>query len=260
MMNMIQWIGRKSYPKTMKIKTKKKIDGEIKQNLNPRLHTNYNTMSSAPKKYIPPSMRGSTEATSSAASQPSSRWTYTSRDASGSEQSLRNTSQASRVAPELAPAIIAPAARNPLGFNSKKPALSSQDEFPTMGAAAPKPAVNAWSNSKPTFAEMSRAWAEKKKQEDEEKKAAAEKQASIDRELRAQQEKEQKERRHLMMSIHSLQQQKIVTRVDKYDIGGNEDEYHDSDSISSEEYVDEEVDEEVVDDTWERSRGKHDYY
>lgn len=219
------------------------------------------------KAYVPPSMRRFTTEDKPAADdkpfKPSSRWTYTSRDASGQEQALTNTSLASKMAPELAPAIIAPIQRDRPSTRNH-PALASEDEFPVMGKKPTTSATvsNPWS-AKPSFASLSREWAVKQKQEEEEAKKEAERNALLERERRAQQEKEDKERRarqHLYHSSHLMKQNRVDDDK-KYDMGGSRDVYEEMDSSSeSETYLDEEEEEEVVDDTWERSRSKYDYY
>lgn len=208
------------------------------------------------KAYVPPSMRRF-DAVEPKSYEPSTRWTYTSRDSAGKEQALTNTSLASKHAPELAPVLIAPSSRV-----KAKVSLSSEEEFPSMGskASAAKPST-AWA-AKPSFASLSRDWAMKQKEEEEAAKKEAEYRASVERERRAQQEKEEKERR-VFQQIHVTRYVDTRRRDDdaKYDMGGSRDVLEeDTDSSEPESYVDEEVEEEVVDDTWERGRNKHDYY
>jgi len=127
--------------------------------------------------------------------------------------------------------------------------------------AAPA-ATSAWA-AKPSFASLSREWAVKQKQDEEEAKKEAERTAMIERERRAKQEKEDKERRMHQMLYHSGPTKKRGDSDDekRYDIGGSYDEpLDDGVSSESESYLDEEVEEEVVDDSWERSRNKYDYY
>lgn len=216
-------------------------------------------MSQSFRKYTPPSLRDTEEKVAA----PSSRWTYTSRESNGEEQQLRNTSAASRFAPELAPSIIAPK-RSDRVHPSSHLSLSSEEEFPVMGKKPVAATGSVWgSGSKPSFAELSRDWAEKQRKEKEEEKLQAEKTAMIERERRVQKEKEEKELRahqqlHRVSVIHSADSDEDRR---EYDIGGSHDRYDLSeDSPESDSYDDEEVEEEVVDDTWESSRNKHDYY
>jgi hypothetical protein len=223
-------------------------------------------MSSAFKKYTPPSLRGAADQESTATS---SRWTYTSRDSNGEEQQLRNTSAASRFAPELAPSIIAPKrsddalpASRSLLSRPVKVSLSSEEEFPTMGK---KPAVaaagNAWA-AKPSFASLSREWAEKQQKDKEEEKLQAERNAILERERRLQKEKEDKERlAHQHLNYTRSESGRESDDDSKYDIGGSTVVYDgDDDSPVSDTYDEDDGEEEEVDDTWEHNRNKHDYY
>lgn len=221
-------------------------------------------MSNSFKKYTPPSLRDTEENVAT----PSSRWTYTSRAPNGEEQQLRNTSAAARLAPELAPSIIAPTRSNglrSLGTSAKAPkvSLTSEEEFPTMGKKVAPTTATAWGGSKPSFAELSRTWADKQKKEQEEEKLQAEKELMIERERRAQKEKEEKELR-AHQQLHRVAHLGVADSDEdrrEYDIGGSRDRYDLAhDSPESDSYDDEEVDDEVVDDTWESHRNKHDYY
>lgn len=216
------------------------------------------------KAYVPPSMRRfanpSEEAPSSDAKP--SRWTYTSRDSSGQEQALKNTSLASKQAPELAPTLIAPKSDFVRVNRRNGPSLASEEEFPTMGKKPVAATASAW-GAKPSFAALSREWAAKQKEDEELAKKEAERAAMIERERRILQEKEDKERRAHQQLFHSGPSKKYgnVDDEKRYDIGGSyDDDIDDRMSSESEMYAEEEEEEDVVDDTWEHSRNKYDYY
>lgn len=208
------------------------------------------------KKYVPPFLRDSSE------SAPSGRFaslqpTYTSK---GAVENLVNTSQAAREAIPLAPTTVFSGSR--VGRTTVLPPTPSEQDFPAINAAA-KPTVTTgpWGGKK-SFAELSREWAVKQQEDAENEKKEASMRALLEAEQRAQREKEEKERKALRtLHHHSSLHRSSDSDDEKYDIGGGRDHaYSMEDDDESDITMEEEVEEEELDDSWERSRNKHDYY
>lgn len=182
------------------------------------------------------------------------RPTYSSR---GAVENLVNTSQAARDVTPLAPMTV---------FSGSKPRnlqvnLPSSSDFPTMGVpSVPKPITGPWGQK--SFADLSKDWAAKQKEEAEQKKKEDQLNALLAAERRIQQEKEEKEKKALRaLHLAANSQRHEESDEEKYDLGGVRDKgYGREDEESEDSYVEEEDMEEEIDDTWERSRNKHDYY
>ena len=148
------------------------------------LNLNSNTrdrIESMSNKYVPRFMAkvspaDQTPSTTPAASAPS-RWTKDEDiyRISPKKQNLINTSLPAKMAPTLAPATLSAltAQEKRAPQKSKEVALSSEDEFPTLGA---KKVVKVAQVTK-SFSELSKAWAVTQKEDEAKAKEEAEKEA-----------------------------------------------------------------------------------
>lgn len=197
------------------------------------------------------------------------------------EKPLVNTSLPAKEAPSLAPATLAsltgngetaPTTSSTGRFSAYKPQgisqrarvsnvnLSSDQDFPSLGGVSKKEAVE--TPAKPSFAEMAKEWAKKQKEEEEVKKKEDEKNALIEAERR----RKEKEDRTLFTSIHAnfskLLHSKPVDEEDHRYV--EEDVYRVEEDVSDTEtsaYQDEEEPQEYVDDDiWNKRKNKHDIY
>lgn len=197
---------------------------------------------------------------------------YSKNDTTG--KPLVNTSLPAKEAPSLVPATLASLTSNGEHTTDTiertytyKPRnkvanvnLSSDQDFPSLGSA-PKKQTEESSAAKPSFAAMAKEWAKKQKEEEELKKKEAEKNALIEAERR----KKEKEDRSLLSSINANLSKLLQTsKVDDDELGRYESDHADDNysSTSEEEIYEEEEDiqEYVDDDAWNKRRNKHDMY
>jgi hypothetical protein len=175
------------------------------------------------------------------------------------KQTLVNTSLPAKMAPTLAPATLsaltAQEKRAPL--KSKEVALSSEDEFPSLGG---KKVVKEIKEVKPTksFSELSKSWATTQK-EDEAKAKEEEKEA-----LRLQQQQAKEEEEFVSggvqnLSLRTKHLRYVNQRVDDEDDTANltppEDE--DEDELA---YEEEEEEEEDCDGNWNARKHRDELY
>jgi hypothetical protein len=176
------------------------------------------------------------------------------------KQTLVNTSLPAKMAPALAPATLsaltAQEKRTPL--KSKEVALSSEDEFPSLGG---KKVVKEVKVTQPTksFSELSKSWATTQK-EDEAKAKEEEKEA-----LRLQQQQQAKEEEEFVrgglqnLSLRTKHLRYVNQRVDDEDDTANltppEDE--DEDDLT---YEEEEEEEEDCDGNWNARKHRDELY
>ena len=169
-----------------------------------------------------------------------------------------NTSQAAKEVAPLAPMTVFSGTARKLQVH-----VPASSDFPTIGSAVPtvpKPVAGPWGQK--SFADLSKDWAAKQKEEAEQKKKEDQIHSLLAAERRVQKEKEEKEKKALRaLHLAAGTQRKDESDEEKYDLGGVRDRgYGLEDDESSDSYVEEEDMEEEIDDTWERSRNKHDYY
>lgn len=192
---------------------------------------------------------------------------------STNDKPLVNTSLPAKEAPSLTPATLASLTSNGENiptiphrpYNAYKPRsktvninLTSDNDFPSLGSVSKK--ENAEVAAKPSFATMAKEWAKKTKEEEEVKKKEDEKNALIEAERR----KKEKEDRALFTSINANLSKLLHSKPqDDSELHKYEEDHTDEDtSISDEETYeeDEEKNEYVDDDAWNKRRNKYDMY
>ena len=211
-------------------------------------------------KYVPRFMAkvspaDQTPSTTPAASAPS-RWTKDEDiyRISPKKQNLINTSLPAKMAPTLAPATLSAltAQEKRAPQKSKEVALSSEDEFPTLGA---KKIVKVAQVTK-SFSELSKAWAVTQKEDEAKAKEEAEKEA-----LRLKQQAAEEFIHHGVqhLAVRTKHLRYVNQRVDDEDDTANltppEDE--DGDDLP---YEEEEEEEEENDGNWNIRKHRDDLY
>ena len=211
-------------------------------------------------KYVPRFMAkvspaDQTPSTTPAASAPS-RWTKDEDiyRISPKKQNLINTSLPAKMAPTLAPATLSAltAQEKRAPQKSKEVALSSEDEFPTLGA---KKVVKVAQVTK-SFSELSKAWAVTQKEDEAKAKEEAEKEA-----LRLKQQAAEEFIHHGVqhLAVRTKHLRYVNQRVDDEDDTANltppEDE--DGDDLP---YEEEEEEEEENDGSWNIRKHRDDLY
>ena len=196
-----------------------------------------------------------TPSTTPAASAPS-RWTKDEDiyRISPKKQNLINTSLPAKMAPTLAPATLSAltAQEKRAPQKSKEVALSSEDEFPTLGA---KKVVKVAQVTK-SFSELSKAWAVTQKEDEAKAKEEAEKEA-----LRLKQQAAEEFIHHGVqhLAVRTKHLRYVNQRVDDEDDTANltppEDE--DGDDLP---YEEEEEEEEENDGSWNIRKHRDDLY
>lgn len=199
---------------------------------------------------------------------------YSKNDTMGGKP-LVNTSLPAKEAPSLVPRTLASLTSNgerttpdtverSYVYKPRNKAanvnLSSDQDFPSLGGVSKKQTEES-AAAKPSFASMAKDWAKKQKEEEEIQKKEAEKNALVEAERR----KKEKEDRSLLSSINAnLSKLLHTSKVDEDELGKYESDHVDDDysSTSEEEtYEDEEDTQEYVDDdAWNKRRNKHDMY
>lgn len=199
---------------------------------------------------------------------------YSKNDTMGGKP-LVNTSLPAKEAPSLVPGTLASLTSNgerttpdtierSYTYKPRSKAanvnLSSDQDFPSLGGVSKKQTEES-AAAKPSFASMAKDWAKKQKEEEEIQKKEAEKNALVEAERR----KKEKEDRSLLSSINAnLSKLLHTSKVDEDELGKYESDHVDDDysSTSEEEtYEDEEDTQEYVDDdAWNKRRNKHDMY
>lgn len=206
------------------------------------------------KKYIPPYLREEMDDLQEKKERFTTlRPTYSSK---GAVENLVNTSQAAKEVAPLAPMTVFSGATRKLQVH-----VPSSSDFPTIGVPTiPRPVAGPWGQK--SFADLSKDWAAKQKEELEQKKKEDQMNALLAAERHAQKEKEEKEKKALRaLHLAAGTQRNDESDDEKYDLGGVRDRgYGLEEEESSDSYVEEDDAEDEIDDTWERSRNKHDYY
>ena len=181
------------------------------------------------------------------------------------KQNLVNTSLPAKMAPVLAPATLSTLTAKavqpslaPLKVKSKEVALSSEDDFPTLGAKKVVKEVKATQVTK-SFSELSKAWATTQKEDEAKAKEEAEKEAQR---LQQQQKKEAEEFIHhgvKNLAFRSKHVRYVNQRADDEDDAANltppEDE--DEDELP---YEEEEDEEEECDGNWNARKHRDELY
>jgi hypothetical protein len=174
------------------------------------------------------------------------------------KQTLVNTSLPAKMAPVLAPATLsaltAQEKRTPQ--KSKEVALSSEDEFPTLGGKKATQVTQVTQVTSKTFSELSKAWATTQK-EDEAKAKEEEKEA-----LRLQQAKEAEEfvcGGVQTLSIRTKHLRYVNQRIDDEDDTENLTPPEDDD-VDDLPYEEEEEEEEENDGSWNIRKHRDDLY
>ena len=170
------------------------------------------------------------------------------------KQNLINTSLPAKMAPTLAPATLSAltAQEKRAPQKSKEVALSSEDEFPTLGA---KKVVKVAQVTK-SFSELSKAWAVTQKEDEAKAKEEAEKEA-----LRLKQQAAEEFIHHGVqhLAVRTKHLRYVNQRVDDEDDTANltppEDE--DGDDLP---YEEEEEEEEENDGSWNIRKHRDDLY
>ena len=218
-------------------------------------------------KYVPRFMAkvspaDQTPSTTPAASAPSttpSRWTKDEDiyRISPKKQNLINTSLPAKMAPTLAPATLSAltAQEKRAPQKSKEVALSSEDEFPTLGAKKTSQVAQVAQVTK-SFSELSKAWAVTQKEDEAKAKEEAEKEA-----LRLKQQAAEEFIHHGVqhLAVRTKHLRYVNQRVDDEDDTANltppEDE--DGDDLP---YEEEEEEEEENDGSWNIRKHRDDLY
>ena len=218
-------------------------------------------------KYVPRfvSAKVAPEATPSESAVTPSRW---SRDEdiyriSPKKHTLVNTSLPAKMAPTLTPATLssltskaAQVPLTPLKGKSKEVALSSEDEFPTLGG---KKAVKVTQAPSKNFSELSKEWAKTQKEDEAKAKEEAEKEA-----LRLQQQQKKEEEEFVRSGIQKLG---IRTKHLRY-VNQRADDDDDTETLILSEddeddvpaYEEEEEEEEEYDGNWNARKHRDELY
>lgn len=180
----------------------------------------------------------------------------TSRWAREEKQTLVNTSQPAKMAPFLAPATL-----SALTAQEKRPvkevALSSEDEFPTLGGKKVQVKVTQVTQATKSFSELSKSWATTQKEEE----VKAKEEAAAEALHLQQQKKEAEEFIH-----HGVQNLSIRTKHLRY-INQRADDEDDTANLTPPEeeeddivYEEEEEEEEECDGNWNARKHRDELY